>query len=177
MRKVTGLFLLFPVLLFAQEGEKKPDVWTPLKFLVGHWEGTSAGQPGKGKVEREYRFVLGEKFLKAENKSTYEPQEKNPKGEAHQHLDLFSYDKGRKKFVFRQFHVEGFVNQYVSDSISPDGKTLVFVTEAVENIPPGWRARETYQILSDSEFVERFELAAPGKEFELYSENWLKRKP
>lgn len=30
--------------------------------------------------------------------------------------------------------------------------------------------------MSDNEFIEIFELAAPGKEFELYSENKFKRK-
>lgn len=175
MRKIIALFVFLPVILFAQT-EKKEDVWAPFKFFVGHWEGTGGGEPGVSKVEREYRFILGGKFLKAENKSTYEPQKENPKGEVHENLDLISYDRGRKKFVFRQFHLEGFVNQYVLDSLAPDGKTITFVTESIENIPAGWRARESYRILSDSEFVETFSLAAPGKEFEVYTENRLKRK-
>ncbi|MBI2924128.1 MAG: hypothetical protein HYY24_00290 [Verrucomicrobia bacterium] len=55
-------------------------------------------------------------------------------------------------------------------------RTLVFVSEAIENIAPGWRARETCKRASDDEFVETFELAAPGKEFEMFSESRLKRK-
>ncbi|HLG94262.1 MAG TPA: hypothetical protein VI546_05445, partial [candidate division Zixibacteria bacterium] len=105
-----------------------------------------------------------------------EPQQENPKGEVHEDLGLFSYDSARKKFVLRQFHGEGFVNQYVLDSVTRDGKTISFLTENIENIPAGWRANEVYRILSDSEFVETFLLAAPGKDFELYSENRLKRK-
>ncbi|MCI0405041.1 MAG: DUF1579 domain-containing protein [candidate division Zixibacteria bacterium] len=175
MRKTLVVLFLFPVILFAQ-GEKKEDVWVPFKFFVGRWEGTGSGQPGTSKVEREYRFVLGGKFLKAENKSTYEPQTDNAKGEVHEDLGLFGYDSTRKKFILRQFHGEGFVNQYLLDSIAPDGKSITFVTESIENIPSGWRAKESYRILSDSEFVETFSLAAPGKEFETYSENRLKRK-
>ena len=175
MRKIIALFVFLPIILFAQT-EEKEDIWAPFKFFVGRWEGTGGGEPGVSKVEREYRFILGGKFLKAENKSTYEPQKENPKGEIHENLDLISYDRGRKKFVFRQFHLEGFVNQYVLDSLAPDGKTITFVTESIENIPAGWRARESYRILSDSEFVETFSLAAPGKEFEVYTENRLKRK-
>ena len=38
---------------------------------------------------------------------------------------------------------------------------LVFVSEAIENIPSGYRARETYTILSDDQFMERFEIAQP----------------
>ena len=87
-----------------------------------------------------------------------------------------SFDKARKKFVLRQFHGEGFVNQYVMSSASADGKTIVFTSESIENIPAGYRARETYKILGPDEFIEVFELAEPGKEFELYSEGHFKRK-
>jgi hypothetical protein len=45
----------------------------------------------------------------------------------------------------------------------------------VENIPVGYRARENYTILSRDEFTERFEIAEPGKDFELYSEARFKR--
>jgi len=175
MRKLLFFLILLPGILYAQE-DKKVDVWSPLEFFVGKWEGTGTGESGIAKVEREYQFVLNEKFLQGKNKSVYEPQEKNPKGEIHEHWDFFSYDRGRKKFVLRQFHVEGFINQYVLDSLPPDGKTLVFITESIENIPSGWRARETYKIHNEDEFQEIFELAAPGKEFEVYSENHFKRK-
>jgi hypothetical protein len=52
---------------------------------------------------------------------------------------------------------------------------LDFVTQRIENIPPGWRARESYRILSQDGVVETFSLAGPGKEFEVYSETRLKR--
>ncbi len=72
--------------------------------------------------------------------------------------------------------MEGFVNTYVQEETG-DPKKMVFVSEAIENIPPGWRARETYVLVSESEFMERFELAEPGKEFALYAEARLKRVP
>ena len=55
---------------------------------------------------------------------------------------LISFDSARKRFVFRQFHTEGFVNMYVQEP-GNDANTIVFVTEAIENIPSGYRARET----------------------------------
>lgn len=76
----------------------------------------------------------------------------------------------------RRFHVEGFVNHYVQERISDDGRAMVFVTLAIENIPPGWRGRETYRFASDDEFTETFELAEPGKEFAIYSEARFRRK-
>lgn len=160
----------------ATQTSPKPDVWEPLKFFVGAWEGTSKGQSGQGTCKREYQFALNGKFLHVKNKSTYKPQEKNPKGEVHEDWGMFSYDRSRKKFVLRQFHIEGFVNQYAIETPATDGKTLSFISESIENIPAGFRARETYRITSADEFTETFELAEPGKAFEMYSETLFKRK-
>lgn len=150
-------------------------MWEPFNFFLGAWQGHGQGQPGTSRVERKYELVLDEKFLFVKSKSVYEPQEKNPKGETHEEWGLISYDRGRKIYVFRQFHLEGFVNQYLSTEISEDWKTIRFVTEAIENIPSGWKARESYQILGSDEFIEVFELAGPDKDFEVYSENHFQR--
>lgn len=93
----------------------------------------------------------------------------------HEDIGYISYDKIRKNFVLRQFHVEGFVNQYAFDPLKAEGGTMTFVSEAIENIPAGWRARENYRMSGNDELIERFELAAPGKEFELYSESHFRR--
>ena len=150
----------------------KQDVWAPLRFFVGSWKGGSS----KSKTERDYEFILEGKFLRVRNKSTFKPTEKNPKGEIHEDIGFFSYDNNRKVLVFRQFHVEGFVNQYVLKIPADNGKTIEFVTESIENIPHGWRARETCIILNDDEFTETFELAAPGKDFEICAKTHLKRR-
>lgn len=118
----------------ATQSFPKADVWEPLKFFVGAWEGTIKGKPGQGTCAREYQFVLNNKFLHVKNRSTYAPQEKNPKGEVHEDWGMVSYDRARKTFVLRQFHVEGFVNQYVVETLAADGKTLSFMSESFENI-------------------------------------------
>ena len=150
-------------------------MWKNLNFLVGSWRGSGIGQPGISQVERSYQFVLNGKFLEARNKSTWAPKNENLEGEVHEDFGLISYDSARKAFILRQFHVEGFVNQYVMDLLAPDGNTIVFTSESIENIPAGWRARETYRVANPDEFTEIFELAAPGKTFELYSSSHLKR--
>src|ERR1700752_1351368 len=119
IRKILMAMLLLPSFVTAQSGQH--DVWEPFKYFVGTWEGTGKGQPGASKIQREYKFVLNGKFLQAQNRSVYEPQAKNPKGEIHEDWGLLSFDKSRKQFVLRQFHVEGFVNQYVMTSSSADG--------------------------------------------------------
>ena len=160
--------------VFAQQFTAAADPFAPLRFFVGSWRGEQSGQPGRGTSERTYEFVLNNRFLQVRNTSAYPPQEKNKNGEIHHDMGMIGYDRARKKFMFRQFHQEGFVNTYVQGDNS-DAKKLVFTSEQVENIAAGWRARETYLILNDNEFVERFELAEPGKDFALYSEAHLKR--
>ena len=154
----------------------KPDPWIPLRSFIGQWEGESQGEPGKGKATRTYAFALNNRFILETNKSVYLPQEKNPKGETHEHLSFFSYDKAAKKFMLRQFHIEGFVCQYAIESMSEDGRTVVFVSGPMENFMPGWRGRETYRFLNDNEFIETFALSGPGKEFATYSETHFRRK-
>lgn len=174
MKIIVFLFLITPTLAFGQLS-KQDSVWLPLSFMIGTWTGTSEGQPGSGKYERSYQFALNKKFIEVRNKSSYPPSKSHPDGEVHEDRGFISYDRGRKTFVLRQFHVEGFVNQFKTESISPDGKTIVFITESIENIPTGYRARETYKIVNQNEFTETFELSEPGKEFEVYSKAILKR--
>jgi hypothetical protein len=166
---VTGLLAVQA----TTNGPPAEDRLALLAPVVGRWTGTTEGEPGSGTVEREYERILGGRFIEVRNRSTYPPQPGNPKGERHEDRGIFSYDTGRKSIVFRQFHVEGFVNQYLLDSASTPER-LVFTTEAIENIPEGWRARETYLIEPDR-LEEVFELAEPGKAFAVYSRNRLTR--
>jgi hypothetical protein len=165
--------LLLATSAFGQQ--PAPDPWAPVRFLVGHWQGTASGQPGEGTVARQYEFILGQRFLHERNTSTYPPQDRNKKGETHEHWSFLSYDRARKLLVLRQFHVEGFVNQYsfIPEESAPD--RLVFEGEGFENIGSKWRGRETYRILGHDEFTETFELAPPGKPFGVYSTNHFKR--
>jgi hypothetical protein len=155
--------------------EKKPDPWEPVRFLVGEWEGTAKGEAGFGTVRRTYSFVLKDRFLHEKNVSTYPPQEANKSGEVHEHWSFLSYDRARATLVLRQFHQEGFVNQYSMNKSASGPKKLVFDSERFENFDNSWRARETYEILSPDEFIETFELAAAGKELQVYSRNSFKR--
>jgi hypothetical protein len=170
--------LLFSAAIASGADSRPTDavVWGPLRIFLGSWEGDVQGEPGSGKAERTYTLVLRNSFIQIQNKSIYPPQEKNPKGETHEDIGFFSVDRRQKKFVLRQFHIEGFVNQFAQESVDEKQRTLVFVSTAIENIARGWRARETYRFLSRDEFIETFALAAPGKEFATYSETHFRRK-
>jgi hypothetical protein len=174
MSTALGLFLLLQAAPPAP-APAPADPWAAVRFLVGEWHGESDGKPGKGTVKRTYRFVLADRFLHEVNVSTYPPQPKNEKGEVHEHWSMISRDRARKTIVLRQFHQEGFVNQYAQKAGEP-AATLVFESEAFENIPPTWKARETYEKVSADEFVETFELAQGDAPFEVYSRTRFRRE-
>jgi hypothetical protein len=175
---ITILLTALPALIgpAVQQQEKTQDVWKPFQFFVGQWEGTGEGKPGVSRGKQEFAFVLGGQYLQVRNESRFDPQEKNPKGEVHENWGFFSYDRLRKAYVFRQFHVQGFVNQYVCDGPNADGKLFIFNSEAIENIPPGFKARLTYRILDANSFEQTFDLAPPGKEMVCYSKGVMTRK-
>ena len=150
------------------------DPWAPLRVFVGKWEGATTGKPGKGTTSREYKFELNGKFLSQRDRSVYQARDPNGKPVDHEDLGFFSYDSGQKKLVWRQFHSEGYVNEYALDSAGADGKSLEFVTTRIENLP-GFRAKKVYRIVSPDEIEETFYLAQPGKDFEVYTVSDLKR--
>jgi hypothetical protein len=162
--------------LVATAPQAKPteqaDRWETWRPLVGTWEGASEGEPGKGTVKLEVGFVLNERFLKLSTIGDY----LNAKGKADHHEDFgfVSFDSGRKKFIFRQFHAEGFVNHYTLTSDPKADQKLQLTSESCENTPSGWRARETYRI-SNNTLEHTFELAAPNRPFERYIAATLKR--
>ena len=174
MKNVVVVFFLLSLLAFAVQGEDI-DVWEPLRYLEGVWVGQGDGMSGVSTVTQEYRFILNGKFLRVATRSEFKPQEKNPKGEIHEDIGFFSFDRSRKKFILRGFYIEGFVNQYVGE-VSEDGKTITLETETIENAPPGTRAKLILKKISENELEESFFVAWPDREFSCMTTNRLKRK-
>jgi hypothetical protein len=140
-----------------------------LQRFVGRWRGTAEGEPGTGAVERTYTPILAGKFVEEQNTSSY------VSGEIHHHIAYWSYDRRRARFVLRQFHQESFVNQFIATTPDFVEGRLVVDSEAIENIPPGFRARETYLFASPDAFEEIFEIAEPNADYQVYSHNRFTR--
>jgi len=154
----------------------KLEAWQHLRQLVGHWEGTGKGKPGVSRITCSYEMILQDQYLRGVTKSVFEAAEGEAAGETHEDWAIFSYDAGRSKIIMRQFNSEGFVNLFVMDSLSDDGKIMVMTTESSENAPPTLKARTTYTFVSDDDIHERFELAFDGKTFAPCVTTELKRK-
>jgi len=140
-----------------------------LSRIVGSWRGTAEGEPGKGTVTRTYMPILAGKFVEERNESRYDS------GEVHHHQGYWSFDRARSRFILRQFHVESFVNQYIAAAPDFADGVLVMNSEAIENIPAGFRARETYRFNGADAFEEIFEIAEPNADFTRYSHNRFTR--
>jgi hypothetical protein len=162
MTKTIFLLLILSIPLCAQT--KNTADWHQFNYFIGSWLGPAVGQWGTGKCDNQFQFLLNGKYLEIRHRVITPPQEKMPKGEVHQDIGLMSYDKARGKFILRQFHGEGFVNQYIL-TVSPDNKSLIWETEAIENVDTGWRAKQTWKIVGPDEMVETFELAPPSKPY------------
>ena len=177
--KTLVTLMLFAVLSASAADQAAPsaanDRWGRVRFLLGTWQGTASGEPGKGTVERTYELVLGGQFIEEHNTSRYEAAP-GKKGEVHHHRGFISYDKTRRTFMLRHFHEEGSINLYALDSEKSMPAYLIFDSVTFENFSNEWRARESYEVISPDEFIETFELAEPGKDFVEYSRNHFKRK-
>lgn len=136
--------------------KEQVDPWAPFRPLVGKWKGQKTGMGGDATQSVEWKFILGDQFLHCQTVSKGE-------GDPHEDFGVLSYDKARKRFVYRAFFSEGFVNQYVA-KISNDGKLIELVTEAVENGPPGLRAKEIIKIDS-GRMHQELHLASGDKPF------------
>lgn len=179
LRFLLAILLLLPPLAPSQmnsaPAQKEADIWASFRVFAGQWEGRGEGKTGVSKGKMEFQFVLRGKFLQVQNESRLEPKDKNAPAEIHEDFGLFSYDQARECYVFRQFHAEGFVNQYICKKILDEGKTFIFVSEQLENLPPAFKARLTYKIVNPKEFQMTFDLATPGKDFECYQSGVMKR--
>lgn len=144
--------------------------------LIGVWKGTGTGfGNSKSKITASYTWLMNKQYIEVKHHSEFEPTEQNAVGEIHDDLGVISFDKDRNVVVFRQYHNEGFFNEYVlNDSISTPAK-LIFETERIENFVPGGRAKFTINVIHQNEIQTVFDVGFPGKEMACFGTNDLQK--
>ena len=169
--------LLIIILLFLVASVHAQNPLERFENLIGSWEGKGTGfGNSKSEISAEYSWLMNKQFIELKHHSEFEPTEQNSEGEIHDDFGIVSYDKARKVVVFRQYHNEGFFNEYIlNDSISTSTK-LVFETERIENFVPGGRAQFTINILGDKEIQTVFDVGFPGREMACFGTNNLHKK-
>ena len=155
----------------VRAAEPPADGLAEFRWLVGEWRGVGQGDPGTSGSERHIDSYLNDKFIRATGRSVYPKQEANPKGEIHEQLNLWSYDRSRKVIVLREFDTLGFVGTYVLDKAVSAQERWVLVAESLENVPKGWKARYVITRKSADEYHEMLELDPDGKGFKPYVTN------
>ncbi len=174
MKKQLLIIVFF--CLISVHGLTQENPLEKFDLLIGHWEGNGEGfSSNKSKIQSEFNWIMNKQFIEVKNHSEFDPTEAKPESEVHKDWGIISFDKARKKIVFRQFHIEGFVNQYILNDTLSSEKSFVFESEIIENFVPGGKARFTIQIHSNSEIETLFDVGFPGKEMACFGRNLLKK--
>jgi hypothetical protein len=157
-----GLITLLLAMPLLAQATPQVDPFTPLRFLVGEWQGEGAGQPGQAKGKADYRFELDGKVLVRRNQADLPAGNGRP---AARHEDLMTIfaEGGLMKALY--LDNEGHVIRYLVTA-RPDG--VVFTSEPA----PGPRFRLSYIKKTETLVTVRFEIASPAKPeaFSIYLE-------
>ncbi|MGD8306696.1 MAG: hypothetical protein PVF17_08590 [Ignavibacteria bacterium] len=166
---LLALFITISYAGFAQNH------FANFEFLIGDWQGVETGVAGDGIGFRTYKYELNKNYIFSHNQSTFPISEKKPRGEVHRDISVMSFNSNDSSIVLREFHVEGFTNIYLLNEEYSEDNKFVFITREIENNPGGWAARLIIEKISDTEFIEYFDIAMDGKNFSPFLKNhWQK---
>jgi hypothetical protein len=142
-----------------------------LAFLEGSWAGEIDGTIGSSPGQRQYRFIIGDRFLLMMHDR--DPQEPAPPGDAHEEWSIFSFDTEREVIVLREFVVEGFVNTYTCE-IDAGPTSLTCESEAAEG-GSGLFLTLGYEFADLDHFTEVFEIFGPDGSMQVRIEGqWVR---
>lgn len=171
MKKIIALSILFLIsgVSFCQNNP-----FEKINFLIGDWQGTGTGFGNeKSKIESGFKYIMKGKYIEVINDSKFEPTESSPEGENHIDKGIISYDNSRKTIVYRQFNIEGYVNQYVLNDFLSNDSLLIFETEVIENFMPGGKARWTIKRVNENQIETKFYVYFPEKDYTCFGTNVL----
>lgn len=143
-------------------------------FLIGNWVGSGTGiGKSKSEISASFSYTVGNTYIEVNHHTEFEPSDKRMKGDIHDDWGMISYDKQREVYVYRQFNIEGFYNQFILIDSLTNENIFVFETEQTENVVVGSKTRFTVKKINNFEIETYYDLSLPDKEFANYSRNKL----
>ncbi len=178
---ITGLLIAicfvqagFPQDKIDWEDKHGDDRFTPLAWLVGEWQGYGKFTKRTTYVHRKYSYDLGGIYLVERTIDMFPPAEPSTDFEVHQDFVVYYRDTTAGDLRAKAFFVEAFVTSETV-RIGEGGQRIITESTQIENGPPGLRTRFILTRETDDRFKETFEIAKPGKEYELVEESVFKR--
>jgi hypothetical protein len=168
--------MLLPLTVTSQN--VSPDPWADWKFLVGEWTaGESSGVPGQAsKGSFTLAPDLSGQVLVRKNHAEYPPVNGRPAIVHDDLMIIYRTPPAPGKYPIQAFYAdnEGHVIHY-NVSISPDKKSIVFLSEKIAEAP---QYRLTYEDVQPGTAKIIFEIAPPDKpdRFTKYVEAAVHRK-
>ncbi len=147
-----------------------PERFAPMAWLEGEWQGLGQFPDRRNVAHKIFRYEMAGRYFVEYGRATFPPADDSLEFETHQ--DMVIYHTSGEGLAAKGFYVEGFVNHY---TVSVEGDTLTLEATAVENAPPGTRARIRYWPIGEDRAGSTFDLAWPGKDWACYEHLELKR--
>lgn len=94
----VAISLLLVSTSIRSDARQAADPFAPVSFMLGRWDSTIEGQPGKGRASRVQ--PRAEQSFHQDRESQRVPAAgKKPKGEVHDDEGFFSFDRARQRLV------------------------------------------------------------------------------
>lgn len=145
-----------------------------LAWLAGEWQGFGRFPERTTYVHKVYSFDLAGMFFVERTLDVFPPPEPSTDFEMHQDLTLFYRDAASGEIRARGFFVEGFVTASAVE-VRDGGAVLVIESREVDNAPPSLRSRITFTRQAPDRFSGLFELAFPGRDYQVMERLEMKR--
>jgi len=166
------LFVIILIIYF-QSAYSQSNTFYQFDFLIGNWVGSGVDiDKNKSEISASYSYTTGNTYIEVNHHSEIEKKNKKFKNEVHDDWGMISYDKQRGVYIYRQFNIEGYYNQFILiDSLSNEN-TIVFESEQTENFLAEGKFRLIVKKINNFEIETFLDLVSSGKEIS-YGKNKL----
>ena len=173
---ILGLLFSTTIIIGLAQAAEPADVWKPLRFLLGSWEGGGSGAPGEGQGVATFTLELNDNVMMRKNRTEFPPKPGEKAGLVHDDW-LLIYPAASvggqppksdsipaaPRFKAVYFDNESHVINY--NVTFPAENAATFETDPAQ---PGPRIRLEYTMPAPDVARSVFSFAMPGSDFEPY---------